>query len=219
MNIIFIAPPAAGKGTYCSILKEKYGFTHISAGDELRSEVKSNTLLGQEIKSIMERGEMIDDNIMKKVIEIKLTKIDLNKPFILDGYPRKLNQVEDYENILSKLKLEVDKVIFINISKDTGLKRILGRMNCPVCKKIYNLSNKDLIPKTEGKCDDCKNELSIRKDDNKESYETRYDIYMNETLPVIEYYKNKRKLYEIDGYGSIEEVFNRIIKVLGVEND
>ncbi len=217
MNIIFIAPPAAGKGTYSSLLKEKYGYTHISAGDVLREEVKNKTKLGEEIDEIMQRGEMINDEIMLKLIENKLKNIDLTKPFMLDGFPRKMNQAIDLEKVLKSLNIEINKIIYINITKETGLKRILSRKTCPICKKIYNLENAELTPKEEGLCDECKVELSSRKDDTKETYETRYDIYMNETKPLIEYYKEK--LVEIDGSGPVEEVFKNIIEALGETND
>lgn len=219
MNIIFIAPPAAGKGTFSTMLKEKYGFNHISAGEVLREQVSLDNEIGKEVKEIMSRGEMIDDNLMKKLIEIKLKSLDLTVPFMMDGYPRKINQAHDYENILADLNLDVDKVLFINIDKETGLKRILGRVTCPVCKKGYNLLTGVMTPKNGELCDDCNVELVSRSDDNKESYETRYDIYMNETTPVIEYYKEKGKLIEIDGSKNPDETLKVIESLLGVVND
>ena len=107
MNIIWIAPPAAGKGTYSSLLKEKYGFNHISAGDALREQVSLGTEIGKEVKQIIEKGEMVDDNLMKRLIEAKLKTLDLTVPFMMDGYPRKINQVHDYEEILKKLNIDV----------------------------------------------------------------------------------------------------------------
>ncbi len=218
MNIIWIAPPAAGKGTYSSLLKEKYGFNHIGAGDALREQISLKTEIGKEVESIINKGEMVNDELMAKLIEAKLKSLDLTKPFMLDGYPRKMNQAQDYEQILKKLNLDVDKVIFINISKETGLKRILGRLNCPNCKRSYNKFLKDTMPKTEGICDDCKTPLISRVDDTKESYETRYNVYMTETKPVIEYYKNLGKLIEIDGSKSPEETLKVIENILGVNN-
>jgi len=219
VNIIFIAPPAAGKGTFSTLLKEKYGFTHISAGELLRSEMNSNTEIGKKITEIVNNGLMIDDNLMKELIKSKLNTIDLNIPFMLDGYPRKLNQAEDYEEILSNLGLEVDKVLFINIDKETGLKRILGRLTCPVCKKNYNKLTGYAIPQEENLCDDCKVELISRKDDTKESYEKRYNTYMTETKKVIEYFRNKGKLIEIDGSKNPDDIIKVIESILGVLND
>ncbi len=219
MNIIFIAPPAAGKGTISDLLKEKYGFTHISAGDVLREQVNIGSEIGKEVKEIMNRGEMVNDDLMKRLIETKLKSIDLKIPFMLDGYPRKMNQREDYENILNSLGLNVDKVLFINIDKETGLKRILGRISCPKCKKNYNNLTGYAKPKEENFCDDCHIELIARNDDTKEAYEKRYDIYMTETAPVIEYYKQNGKLVEIDGTKSPEETLEVVENILGVKND
>lgn len=218
MNIIWIAPPAAGKGTYSSLLKEKYGFTHISAGDVLREQVSLKTEIGKKIEAIINKGEMVDDNLMKELIENKINSIDLSKPFMLDGYPRKLNQAHDYEQILESHNIDVDKVLFINISKETGLKRVLGRLNCPNCKRSYNEFLKDTMPKKEGICDECNIPLERRKDDRPLSYENRYHVYMTETSPVIEYFRNKGKLIEIDGSKSPEETLKVIENILGVKN-
>ena len=151
MNIIWIAPPAAGKGTYSSLLKEKYGFNHISAGDALREQVSLGTEIGKEVKEIIEKGEMVDDSLMKRLIEAKLKTLDLSVPFMMDGYPRKINQAHDYEEILKKLNIDVDKVIYIDIDKETGLKRVLGRRTCPKCKKGYNVLTGYNKPKEEDK--------------------------------------------------------------------
>lgn len=218
MNIIWIAPPAAGKGTYSSMLKEKYGFNHISAGDVLREQVKLESEIGLEIKDIMNRGEMVNDDLMKKLIYLKLKSLDLNVPFMMDGYPRKMNQVKDYEDILSSLNLSVDKVIFINIDKETGLKRILGRVECPKCKKNYNTLTGFAKPKIDGICDNCGETLISRVDDTKEAYEKRYDVYMNETSAVIDKFRKENKLIEIDGTVSPEINMKELEKLLGVEN-
>ena len=218
MNIIWIAPPAAGKGTYSSMLKEKYGFNHISAGDVLREQVKLESEIGLEIKDIMNRGEMVNDDLMKKLIYLKLKSLDLNVPFMMDGYPRKMNQVNDYEDILSSLNLSVDKVIFINIDKETGLKRILGRVECPKCKKNYNTLTGFAKPKIDGICDNCGETLMSRVDDTKEAYEKRYDVYMNETSAVIDKFRKENKLIEIDGTVSPEINMKELEKLLGVEN-
>lgn len=219
MNIIWIAPPAAGKGTFSSLLKEKYGFNHISAGEILREQVALKSEIGNQIESILAKGEMIDDNLMKRLIELKLKSIDLSIPFMLDGYPRRINQAHDYEEILHSLGIDVDKVIFINIDKETGLNRILGRVSCPTCKKSYNTLSGNFMPKEEGICDVCNTPLVSRSDDTKESYEKRYDIYMNETLPVIEYYKEMGKLIEIDGTQKPEETLKSLETLLGVNHD
>ena len=219
MNIIWIAPPAAGKGTYSSLLKEKYGFNHISAGDVLREQVALNTDIGKEVSSIISKGEMVNDDLMKRLIENKLKSIDLSIPFMMDGYPRKMNQAHDYEQILCSLNLKVDKVIFINIDKETGLKRVLGRATCPKCKRTYNLLTGYNTPKNGDLCDYCNEKLITRTDDTKESYEKRYDIYMKETKPVIDYFDLFGKLITIDGTKEPEVTLSNLETLLGVKND
>ena len=219
MNIIWIAPPAAGKGTYSSILKDRYGFNHISAGDTLREEVSKDSPLGREINEIISNGKMVDDNLMKRLIETKLRSLDLTKPFMLDGYPRRLNQAIDYEDILNRLGIEKPIIIFINIDKETGLSRILGRVNCPKCKRSYNLTSGYAKPKVDGICDECGTALEHRSDDNKESYENRYNTYFNETKSLIDKYKEEGSLIEIDGSKNPEDNMNIITKILGVNND
>lgn len=219
MNLIFIAPPAAGKGTFSTMLKENYGFNHISIGELFRETVKNHTELGRQIDEIMKRGELVDDSITKEVIEKKLSTINKEESFILDGYPRTMNQIPDYEEILNKLNLNIDKIIFIDIKKETGLKRKLSRLTCPVCKKGYNKENPNLTPKIENICDKCGSTLTIREDDTKEAYEELYKIYETETIPLIEYFKQQGKLISINGEQTPTKVFEDIENALGVKND
>ena len=218
MNIIFIAPPAAGKGTYSKLLKERYHFNHISAGELLRSVANSNSPFSKELNEIMSKGEMVNDEFLAKLIEEKLKSLDLSVPFIMDGYPRKLNQVKDYEKILKKLNLDLTSIIYIDIDKETGLKRKLSRIVCNNCGKSYNLSEETLKPKVDGICDNCKSPLVVRNDDTKEAYEKLCDTYINETKPVLEYYKSINKLHRVDGTKKPEETFKEITDFLGVNN-
>lgn len=219
MNIVFFAPPAAGKGTYSALLKERYGYNHISPGELFREQVAANTEIGAYLKECMDNGKMVDDKIVKQVIEEKLKSLDLNVPFVIDGYLRTESQIPDFESILENLKINVDKAILIDISKETGLKRKLSRLVCPSCKKGYNTLNPSLTPKKEGICDDCGETLTTRTDDTKEAYESLYDIYVNDTKPVIEYFKNKGMLEVVDGENAPEEVFKKIENIIGVKND
>lgn len=219
MNIIFIAPPAAGKGTYSEMLMEKYGYNHISPGELFRTEVKNNTTLGNKVKEIMDKGELVNDDITSKIIENKLKTLDPSTPFILDGYPRTMNQIPYYEKILKNLNTDIDKVIFINIDKETGLNRKLSRLTCLNCGRGYNTLNPNLTPKTPNTCDECGSVLSRRTDDTKEAYEELYDIYTAQTMELIEYFKNQNKLIEVDGALPPNEVFKSIEKSLGVNSD
>ena len=213
-NILFIAPPAAGKGTFSDLLKQKYGYVHISTGDLLREEVKSGSDLGKELSEIMASGKLVSDELIKKMLENKLKTINKDTPFIMDGYPRTLKQVNDYEEILEELGLDIGKAIYLKIDKETGLKRVLGRLTCPKCKKGYNKLTGYNMPKVEWICDDCKVELESRKDDTEEAYGARYDTYMNETKPVIDYFKSKNNLIEIDSTLDADSTMKEIEKWL-----
>ena len=213
-NILFIAPPAAGKGTFSDLIKEKYGYVHISTGDLLREEVKSGSELGKELSEIMSSGKLVNDELINKMLLNKLKTLSKNTPFIMDGYPRTLKQVKDYEEILEKLGLNIGKVIYLKIDKETGLKRVLGRLTCPKCKKGYNKLTGYNMPKVEWVCDECNVELESRKDDTEEAYNVRYDTYMRETQPLIDYFKNKGNLIEIDSTKDADSTMKEIEKWL-----
>lgn len=214
MNILFIAPPAAGKGTFSDLIKNKYGYTHVSTGDLLREEVKSGSELGKMLSDKMSKGELISDDLIKEILEKKLETINKNKPFIMDGYPRTIEQAKAYEEILEKLNLDLGKVIYLKIDKETGLKRVLGRLTCPKCKKGYNKLTGYNMPKVEWVCDECNVELESRKDDTEEAYNVRYDTYMRETQPLIDYFKNKGNLIEIDSTKDADSTMKEIEKWL-----
>ncbi len=219
MNIIWIAPPAAGKGTYCQIFKERYGFNHISIGDVLRKESSKDTPLGNKLREELEAGIMVDNKLTIELLKNELLTFDLSKPFMIDGYPRLLDQADDYQELLDELKLEKPIVIYINLSKEEGLKRALSRYNCPKCKRSYNINDDNFKPKVDGICDYCGEKLLHRSDDNEESYATRYGIFFNETKDVIEKYRKENKFIEVDGTKNPEDNIKDIIKILGVNND
>ena len=162
----------------------------------------------------MASGKLVSDELIKKMLENKLKTINKDTPFIMDGYPRTLKQVNDYEEILEELGLDIGKAIYLKIDKETGLKRVLGRLTCPKCKKGYNKLTGYNMPKVEWICDDCKVELESRKDDTEEAYGARYDTYMNETKPVIDYFKSKNNLIEIDSTLDADSTMKEIEKWL-----
>ena len=198
MNVMFIAPPAAGKGTLSNKLKEKYNFNHISAGEVLREEARSGSELGNEIKKLIDNGELVDDSILKRLIKNKLSKLDLSKGIIMDGYPRKINQLYDYEDILKELGEELGYVFYLNLDKEELLKRALGRMNCPNCNKDYNALSGYNTPKNPGICDNCNVPLVSRADDTEESFYKRYDNYVRETAPIVDLLRAKNKIIELN---------------------
>ncbi len=209
-SVIFIAPPAAGKGTQSSRL-EDLGYIHISTGDMLREEISSGSKLGMEIKEIIDKGNLVSDELVYELIKNKLDNI--TKPFILDGYPRTLTQAESLDNLLQELNLNNYEVIYLDLPFEEALKRALGRLTCS-CGASYNIYYKNLAPKKEGICDKCGEELTKRCDDNEESFKVRFETFINNTKPIKEYYENKNKLHIIDALASNEEITDKIKEIL-----
>ena len=214
-NIIFIAPPAAGKGTASALVCEKYNIPHISTGDLLRDEIANQTKLGVEIKDAMARGEFVSDEVITKLLKKRLSLKDAKKGYILDGYPRNIKQAEIYDDLLKELSYDMGVVIFLDIDKDTAMKRALSRVVCSKCGLSYNLINKEYAPIKEGICDNCKSPLKTRSDDNEESFINRFDTYMKETYPLIEFYEKKGNLLKIKVDDmTVDEIFDEIKKVI-----
>ena len=209
-SVIFIAPPAAGKGTQSSRL-EDLGYIHISTGDMLREEISRGSKLGMEIKEIIDKGKLVSDELVYELIKNKLDNI--TKPFILDGYPRTLTQAESLDNLLQELNLNNYEVIYLDLPFEEALKRALGRLTCS-CGASYNIYYKNLAPKKDGICDKCGESLTKRCDDNEESFKVRFETFINNTKPIKEYYENKNKLHIIDALASNEEITDKIKEIL-----
>ena len=212
-NIIFIAPPASGKGTQSELLVKEYGYSHISTGDLLREKQNDGTDLGLKIKSLLASGSLVDDSIVTELLKDKLSKI--TGPFILDGYPRNINQAGILNNLLNDLNMSIDVVIYLNVDSDTAMKRALGRISCKNCNKIYNKYSETMKPKNPGICDVCGGELIGRSDDNEESFKIRFNTYIENTKPLLDFYKNEGKLVVIDKNETPNETFNEVKKVIG----
>lgn len=214
-NIIFIAPPAAGKGTISSMICSKYNIPHISTGDLLRDEIAHSTKIGLEIKESMARGEFVSNETITKLLKKRLSNKDCHKGYILDGYPRNISQAKTYDNILKELGCDIGTVIYLEVSKEEALNRIKSRVVCPKCGASYNLSTPELSPVREGLCDSCDTVLTIRTDDTEETFINRFDTYMKETYPLIEYYQNKNNLVRIDVNGkTTQQIFEEVGKVI-----
>ena len=211
-NIIFIAPPAAGKGTQSELLVSEFGYNHISTGDLLRSKQNDGSELGNYIKDLLSQGKFVDDDIVTKLLSDKLSSID--GPFILDGYPRNIEQANILDSVLKSLNLSIDAVIYLNVDSETAMKRALGRVSCPKCNKIYNKYIEEKMPKVTNVCDDCGVELIGRSDDNEESFKIRFDTYINQTQPLLDYYKSNGLLVIIDKVNTPNETFEEVKKVI-----
>lgn len=214
-SIIFIAPPAAGKGTQSALVSEKYNIPHISTGDLLRNASKSETELGKLIKETMESGGLVSDEVTLSLLKNRLSQSDCNNGYILDGFPRNTKQAEAYEELLHSLGKDLGTVIVLDLDKETAKSRIVGRLSCSKCGKVYNTSYENMKPKKEGICDDCGISLSKRNDDNADTFENRFDTYMTLTEPLIQYYEEKGVLKHVYSGDDTKTVFSHIEKVLG----
>ncbi len=206
-NIIFIAPPAAGKGTQSNMLKEKFGYNHISTGDMLREAINSGSEIGAEVKNIIDKGELVSDDLIIKLVKDKLTSLK-GKPFILDGFPRTLNQAESLDKILTDDYI----VIYLDLDESEAINRITGRLTCN-CGKSYNVNIDKLKPKVDGICDNCGSILIKRDDDNVESFKVRFKTFLDNTDSILKYYEDKEKLIKIDVNKDVQDIFESILEV------
>lgn len=212
MRIIFLGPPGGGKGTQADFIAEKYDIPKLSTGDLLRESVANKTSLGNEAKGYMNRGELVPDAVVIALVEEKLASPECQKGFILDGFPRTVAQADQLANFMVSTGKEVDHVVYFPISKDEIIKRISGRRSCQECKAVYHLEY--VPPKEQGMCDVCGNKLIQRNDDEPKTIESRLSVYQEQTAPLIEYYKMKNILGELDGSGLVPEVQDRLLDIL-----
>lgn len=210
-NIILIAAPAAGKGTEAAKIKEQYNMPHISTGDLLRAARNTNPVIAE----YQDKGALVPFDIVLGLLKDRITQSDCDNGYILDGFPRDLKQAEAYDKILEETGKDLGVVIVLDVDKDIAAARIAGRWSCPNCGKVYNVDNPEMKPKTEGKCDDCNSDLTHRDDDNKEVYEERYNSYLKNTEPLIEYYNKKGVVYHVDSSVSPETTHEQVVEILG----
>lgn len=213
-NIMFIAPPAAGKGTQAELVVQKYGLPHISTGDILREISKEDSELGNYVFETLASGKLVKDEITYQLIEDRLKRDDCKNGFIIDGFPRNIEQAIEYDKILEKLGYDIGNVILIDIDEKTLEKRITGRRICENCKSIFNINDEASAPKVESVCDNCGGKLYQRNDDNLESFQTRYKMYKEKTEPIIEHYRKKNILKEINGNDTVDNVFKKLDKII-----
>ena len=211
-NIIFIAPPAAGKGTQAKLFSLEYNIPHISTGDLLRDEVSSGSALGKVLKHEMDIGNLISDDIIVNLLRKRISQVDCNNGYVLDGFPRNLEQAITYDNLVRELGKEVGVVVHLHIDKEITLKRTMNRMICSTCGTSYNMAVPELKPTIDGVCNKCGHILKQRSDDNLETFNNRYNNYQTEKTPLLKYYEEKGILINI----TIEEndttidTFNKI---------
>ena len=213
-NIKFIAPPAAGKGTQAELVTKKYNIPHISTGDILREIAKEDSEVGNYVRETLASGKLVKDEITYQLVEERLKREDCKNGFIIDGFPRNLEQAIEYDKILAKLGYDIGNVILINIEEKTLEKRITGRRICESCKSVFNINDPASSPKEESICDNCGGKLYQRSDDNLEAFKTRYAMYREKTEPIISHYKKLKVLHEVNGEDTVENVFKKVDKII-----
>ncbi|PIH28922.1 adenylate kinase [Staphylococcus epidermidis] len=212
MNIILMGLPGAGKGTQASEIVKKFPIPHISTGDMFRKAIKDETDLGQEAKSYMDRGELVPDEVTVGIVKERISEDDAKKGFLLDGFPRTIDQAESLSQIMSELDREIDAVINIEVPEEELMNRLTGRRICEKCGTTYHLVFNP--PKVDGICDIDGGKLYQREDDNPETVSNRLSVNVKQSKPILEYYNNKGVLKNIDGSKDIDEVTNDVIDIL-----
>lgn len=208
MNLVLLGPPGAGKGTQAKVLSQKLDIPHIATGDMLREAVSKGTSLGKEAKEYMARGELVPDGLVIEIVTETLAAGNLEKGFILDGFPRTLEQAKMLDSTLDNIGKKLDTVLYFKTSLETSVARLSMRRVCEKCGANFHLKN--IPPKKEGICDYCAGELYQRKDDREETIKRRWSVYSEETAPLIAYYKKEGVLREVSGDLDVDEL-NKIL--------
>jgi adenylate kinase len=213
MNIILLGPPGAGKGTLAERLIADRGFVHISTGQILREAVASKTKVGLEAKTFMDKGELVPDEVVARLVMEKLKESDVrSKGFILDGFPRNLEQARLLDKSLKEATIKVDHVVCLDATEEVIIRRLSGRRICRKCGKNFNIFT--MKPRKEGVCDACSGELYQRDDDREETVRNRLVVYNRQTEPLIDFYKKQGLLKTFDGGRPIDETYGQIASVL-----
>lgn len=210
MNLILMGPPGAGKGTQAKLICEKFSIPAISTGNILREVTKSGTEKGNQIKAIIDAGNLVPDDIILDIIRERIAKDDCKNGFLLDGFPRTIPQAE----ALDAMDIEINKVVSIEVEDEAIVRRMSKRRICDKCGASYHLDHKK--PLKDGVCDDCGGNLVCRKDDAPETVQDRLSVYHKTTEPLISYYEKSNRLSKVDGQMSMEDVFNAILSALGL---
>ncbi|MCC5912609.1 MAG: adenylate kinase [Clostridiaceae bacterium] len=216
MRTILLGPPGAGKGTQAAVIVNEFHIPHISTGDIFRYNIKQGTDLGKEAKSYMDQGLLVPDELVVAIVEDRLKQEDCKTGFLLDGFPRTANQAEALDNVLRNMKVALDKVINIEVDKERLIKRVVGRRICKECGATYHIEFNPSLK--EELCDKCGGQLHQRDDDTEATVSKRIEVYLNETQPLIEYYKDQGTLVTIDGEKSIDTVSQEIVAALRRES-
>ena len=212
MNIVIMGLPGAGKGTQASEIIKKYPIPHISTGDMFRLAIKNETPLGNEAKSYMDRGELVPDEVTVGIVKERLSESDAKDGFLLDGFPRTVQQAEALNEIMDELGSKIESTIYVDVPEEELMNRLTGRRICDVCGTAYHLVFNP--PKQEGICDLDGGKLYQREDDNPETVQNRLEVNIKQTQPLLDFYESQGVLSRVNGSQDIDKVFEDINKVL-----
>lgn len=206
---LLFGAPGSGKGTQSKILCEEFGFSHLSTGDLFRKHLKENTSLGEEARGYMDRGALVPDSIVIGMVDEELTQ---DKSYILDGFPRTLEQARALDELAEKVHLKIEGVLFLDVDHDALMERLSGRRSCTNCGEVYHVMYR--ATSKEGICDNCGGTVIQRDDDKEDVIEHRLSVYNEQTSPLMNFYDEKNMLHRIDGMGESKDVFERIKKFI-----
>ena len=209
MNIIFLGPPGVGKGTIAKMITEKYKILQISTGDLFRAEIKAGTPIGKKTESFISKGQLVPDEVTIDILKNRIEQPDCKEGFILDGFPRTIPQAEH----LSKSTIKIQRVINFTANRELIIQRLSGRRTCSKCGAIFHVKN--IPPKKEGICDKCGNALMQRDDDKPEAIQKRLVVYEQQTAPLIDYYKKKKMIADVDATQELNKIFEDTVKAIG----
>jgi adenylate kinase len=213
VRVVLLGPPGAGKGTQAKWLQERFEACQVSTGDILRKAVAEQTPLGKQAAAYINRGALVPDNLIVDLVAERLKEKDCDKGFVLDGFPRTISQAESLEEILKKMGLALDCVLSVQVPHRVIVERLAGRRTCKGCGALYHLTLDP--PSKEGVCDRCGGELYQRDDDREETITARLKVYEAQTAPLVNYYRERGMLREIDGVGKVNEIRSRVLQALG----
>ena len=213
LRLILLGPPGAGKGTQAARICQKYSIPHISTGDIFRKHIKEGTEFGIKAQEYMNKGKLVPDKLVLEIAEARLMEEDCKHGFLLDGFPRTVNQAEQLDRFLDERDLSVDKVLNIEVDKEALMTRLIGRRVCRNCGATYHVIN--MPPEKEGVCDVCGGELYQRSDDTAATVENRIEVHNTQTKSLVEHYERVGKIAHIDGSTGLDNVFSDIVNAIG----
>lgn len=217
MRIILLGPPGAGKGTQAKVLAKRLNLPHISTGDILRENVAKGTDLGSRAKGHMDSGGLVPDELVTEMLVERIDRPDAAAGFILDGYPRTVNQAESLDRLFKQRNISIDLVIYLQTSEPVIIQRLSGRLVCSGCQANYHVKN--MPPKRDMVCDACGGRLYQRPDDKEETIKKRFNVYKRDSAPVVQYYESRQKLHSLSADDEADKVLDRMLRLVEEYND